>query len=164
MTKEQEIQKNMHDLKISRAEAEELYAYDHEEIENAEAEALNNKAKQIKHYEKSGQPRKKADRPRKVDTEKKEILELLQKAIVEKTQIVAVLNEQKFSFNWNGNSYTVMLTKHRPPKAQSMEHTAWSTKCLGRSVLVLFKHEHAPICQVVILYKNFRPKLWNFTC
>ena len=99
MTKEQEIQKNMLDLKISRAEAEELYAYDHEEIENAEADALTAKAKQIKRYEQSMTPRKKTE-----------------KAIEQKAEITAVLNEQKFSFTYGGNNYTVMLTKHRPPK------------------------------------------------
>jgi len=116
MTKEQEIQKNMLDLKISRAEAEELYAYDHEEIENAEADALTAKAKQIKRYEQSMTPRKKAEKVRKVDTEKKDLLDLLQKAIEQKAEITAVLNEQKFSFTYGGNNYTVMLTKHRPSK------------------------------------------------
>lgn len=116
MTKEQEIQKNMLDLKISRAEAEELYAYDHEEIENAEAEQMTAKAKKLKRYEQSMTPRKKTEKVRKVDTEKKDLLDLLQKAIEQKAQITSILNEQKFSFTYGGNNYTVMLTKHRPPK------------------------------------------------
>ena len=125
MTKEQEIQKNMLDLEITRAEAEELYLYDHEEIENTEADALTAKAKQIKRYEQSMTPRKKTEKVRKVDTEKKDLLDLLKKAIEQKAEITSVLNEQKFSFTYGENNYTVMLTKHRPPKKQAvLEHRA----------------------------------------
>lgn len=68
---------------------------------------------QKRRYVKSDKPRKKAERVRKVDEEKKVILDKLMSVIdVEKT----VKNEAEFSFNLNGTDYTVKLIKHRPPK------------------------------------------------
>lgn len=69
---------------------------------------------QKRRYVKSDKPRKKAERVRKVDEEKKVILEKLMSVIdVEKT----VKNEAEFSFNLNGTDYTVKLIKHRPKKS-----------------------------------------------
>lgn len=69
---------------------------------------------QKRRYVKSDKPRKKAERVRKVDEEKKVILEKLMSVIdVEKT----VKNEAEFSFNLNGTDYTVKLVKHRPKKS-----------------------------------------------
>ena len=57
--------------------------------------------------------KRQAERVRKVDEEKKVILEKLMSVIdVEKT----VKNEAEFSFNLNGTDYTVKLVKHRPKK------------------------------------------------
>ena len=68
---------------------------------------------QKRRYVKSDKPRKKVERVRKVDEEKKVILEKLMGVIdVEKT----VKNEAEFSFNLNGTDYTVKLVKHRPKK------------------------------------------------
>ena len=68
---------------------------------------------QKRRYVKSDKPRKKAERVRKVDEEKKVILDKLMSVIdVEKT----VKNEAEFSFNLNGTDYTVKLIKHRLPK------------------------------------------------
>lgn len=70
--------------------------------------------KEKRRYEKSDKPRKKTERVRKVDEEKKEILNSLMSVInAEKT----VKNEAEFSFNLNGNDYTVKLVKHRKPKS-----------------------------------------------
>lgn len=70
--------------------------------------------KEKRRYEKSDKPRKKTERIRKVDEEKKEILNSLMSVInAEKT----VKNEAEFSFNLNGNDYTVKLVKHRKPKS-----------------------------------------------
>ena len=74
MTKEQEITKNMEILKISRKEAEELYRSDHEEIDTPEQIEYTAKAKKIKRYEKSNTPRKKTSKERKIDEEKKRLL------------------------------------------------------------------------------------------
>ena len=69
---------------------------------------------QKRRYVKSDKPRKEAERVRKVDEEKKVILEKLMSVIdVEK----AVKNEAEFSFNLNGTDYTVKLVKHRPKKS-----------------------------------------------
>ena len=69
---------------------------------------------QKRRYVKSDKPRKKAERVRKVDEEKKVILEKLMSVIdVEKI----VKNEAEFSFNLNGTDYTVKLVKHRPKKS-----------------------------------------------
>lgn len=116
MTKEQEIQKNMLDLGITREEAEELYLYDHEEIENAEAEALTTKAKQIKRYEQSMTPRKKTEKIRKVNEQKKLLLEMLINGIKDNVSITDVHNEADFSFDYGAYNYTVKLVEHRPKK------------------------------------------------
>ena len=52
--KEQEIRKNMEVLAISREEAEELYAFDHDETDNEEADALTTKAEQVTKEKKKG--------------------------------------------------------------------------------------------------------------
>lgn len=117
MTKEKEILKLMETLKIDRAEAEELWKFDNDLVENEEVEELTKKAKNIRRYEKSDKPRKKTTRERKVDEEKKRLL-LDTKTLIEGLggEVVAIKNEAEFSFNFNGNSYTFKLIKHRPPK------------------------------------------------
>lgn len=117
MTKEQEIAKNMKILKISRKEAEELYRSDHEEIDTPEQIEYTAKAKAVKHREKSDAPRKKSSRERKVDEEKKKLLNDYRVV----TQgiggvITSIKNEAEFSFILNENSYTVKIIKHRPVK------------------------------------------------
>lgn len=67
-----------------------------------------------RHYVKSGNPRKKADRIRKVDKEKKNILEKL--ASVIDAEDKTIKTETEFSFSMNGNEYTVKLIKHRKKK------------------------------------------------
>lgn len=115
-TKEQEILNNMKKLHINRKEAEELYLIDHEDIVIPEVAEMERKAKQIKRYEKSDKKRKPTSRERKVDLEKKELLQILTDAIGQKHNIVNIKNEAEFSFTLNNNSYTVKLIKHRPPK------------------------------------------------
>ena len=117
MTKEQEITKNMEILKISRKEAEELYRSDHEEIDTPEQIEYTAKAKKIKRYEKSNTPRKKTSKERKIDEEKKRLLNDY-RVITEGlgAVITSIKNEAEFSFIFNENSYTVKLIKHRPVK------------------------------------------------
>ena len=117
MTKEQEILKNMEILKISRKEAEELYRSDHEEIDTPEQIEYTAKAKKIKRYEKSNTPRKKTSKERKIDEEKKRLLNDY-RVITEGlgAVITSIKNEAEFSFIFNENSYTVKLIKHRPVK------------------------------------------------
>ena len=102
-------------LKISRKEAEELYRSDHEEIDTPEQIEYTAKAKAVKHREQSDAPRKKSSRERKVDEEKKKLLNDYRVV----TQgvggvITSIKNEAEFSFLLNENSYTVKIIKHRP--------------------------------------------------
>lgn len=70
-----------------------------------------------KRYEHEEKPRKKAEKVRKVDEEKKEILSGLQVYIEGKgAENITVKTETEVSFTLNGNAYTLKLTKHRPPK------------------------------------------------
>ena len=74
-------------------------------------------SRKITRYEKSDTPRKKGSRERKVDEEKKMILNLLEQAIHNHADNTPTIkNEAEFSFFWNDNSYTVKLIKHRRPK------------------------------------------------
>lgn len=72
-------------------------------------------AKEITRYEKSDTPRK--ARERKVDPDKKYLLDLLIKGFTsEHPRMIQVKNEAEFSFNYNENAYTVKLIKHRKEK------------------------------------------------
>jgi len=75
-------------------------------------------AKEMKRYEKSDAPRKKAVKERKVDADKKYLLGRLYHRLDVETEAhdFKVTNETEFSFWFNGNSYTVKLIKHRAPK------------------------------------------------
>lgn len=118
MTKEQEILNYMKKLDISREEAEQLWEDDHEGYESPEMVEMEKKAKQLKRYEKSGVAKKRTPKERKVDEEKKHLLDCYRVLTegLEGTAITAIKNEAEFSFTLNGNSYTVKLIKHRAPK------------------------------------------------
>ena len=111
-----EIEKNMKALEISRDEAIEMWLDDNDYIENEEAEALTEKAKVIKRYETSDKPRKKVTKERKVDEEKKHLINILVTALSDEVRNISVKNEAEISFLCNENSYTIKLVKHRPPK------------------------------------------------
>ena len=55
-------------------------------------------------------------RERKVDNEKLTLLKMLASGLTDSNIEVAFENEVKLHFNYNGSSYSVTLTKHRPPK------------------------------------------------
>ena len=55
-------------------------------------------------------------RERKVDNEKLALLEMLASGLTDSNIEVTFENEVKLHFNYNGSSYSVTLTKHRPPK------------------------------------------------
>lgn len=108
MTKENLIEKIMKECEkegepVTREEAEEM----------AEMEI---KANADRHYEKSDKPRKAVKRERKVDEEKKYLLNLLINAINTETCIKNVKTETEFSFEFGENEYSVKLVKHRPKK------------------------------------------------
>ena len=113
---ESDIKDIMETEKMDRETAVRCYFEDMGLIDAGEKATITEIAStpQKRQYVKSDKPRKKAERVRKVDEEKKVILEKLMGVIdVEKT----VKNEAEFSFNLNGIDYTVKLVKHRPKKS-----------------------------------------------
>lgn len=113
---ESDIKNIMETEKMDRETAVRCYFEDMGLIDAGEKATITEvaSAPQKRRYVKSDKPRKKAERVRKVDEEKKVILEKLMSVIdVEKT----VKNEAEFSFNLNGTDYTVKLVKHRPKKS-----------------------------------------------
>lgn len=114
---DKDIEKLKISLDLSTAEAIEVWLDDHDYTANEEAEAMTKKAKANRRYEKSDAPRKKVVRERKVDAEKGGLLTAIKTAVESFGGAVSsVKNEAEFSFTFNGNSYTVKLVKHRPPK------------------------------------------------
>lgn len=98
------IQEIMKDLECSRKEAEEV----------AEMEI---KAKGLKRYEQAEKPRKKVERERKVDQDKKEILDELVACINKNIgQVLEVKTETEIKMVYNDTEYTVKLIKHRQKK------------------------------------------------
>ena len=118
MTKEQEITRNMELLEISREEAEQLWEDDHSDETLPEVAEMEKKASKMHRYEQSDKPRKKAEKVRKVDEEKGHLLGCI-KTLLEGlgADVTVTKTETEIAFGYGGNSYTVKLTKHRPPKA-----------------------------------------------
>ena len=109
-----ELEKLEKKLGISQDEAIQCWLEDHDYTESEETAELTAKAKQnIKRYEKSDKKRKSPTRERKVDEDKKYLLNLLINAVNNENCIDSVKNEAEFSFIFGDNSYTVKLIKHR---------------------------------------------------
>ena len=95
------------------------------EVTKEEAEEMAEmelRDKENRRYEQGEKPRKKADKVRKVDNEKKEILSAI-KVLIEGMQLnrgqcedTTLKAETELSFTLYGNSYTLKLIKHRPTK------------------------------------------------
>ncbi len=117
MTKEQEILKNMKALGISREEAEQLWEDDHSDEVLPEVAEMERKAKKVKRYEKSDAPRKPSSRERKVDPTKKHLINCI-RVLLEglNAEVTPLTNETDLHFTYQGERYSVKLTKHRPPK------------------------------------------------
>lgn len=112
-----EIEKNMKALEISKEEAIEMWLFDNDYEDNEEVDEMTVKAKAVKRYEKGDTPRKTSKKERKVDEEKKRLLNFCRIPIEGAGGIVTnVKNEAEFSFTFGNNCYTVKLVKHRPPK------------------------------------------------
>ena len=75
------------------------------------------KAKGLKRYEQSEKPRKKVERERKVDQDKKEIIDELVACINRNIgKVLEVKTETEIKMVYNDTEYTVKLIKHRPKK------------------------------------------------
>lgn len=111
-----EIQHNMKALGISEEEAVSMWLDDNDYTENEVVEELTKKAKAVKRYEQADKPRKKTVKERKVDEEKKHLINILVTSLNGEVSNISVKNEAEISFICNENSYTIKLVKHRPPK------------------------------------------------
>lgn len=127
MTKEQQIEKYMKSLEISREEAEQLWEDDQADYIGEQGEEMTAKAKEIRRYEQSAEKKERKPREKKIDREKVEILDWIEGALVGRHSIieeedwdfskVARPNPQKeITFQIGENEYSLTLTKHRPPK------------------------------------------------
>ena len=115
--KEKEIRKYMERLGISYEEAEQLWEDDQEDYIGEAGEEMTAKAKELKRYEKGDvSKRKKSTRERKVDTVKKYLLELCEDGLDGFVENVEYQNEVSISFDYEGEHYSLKLTRHRPPK------------------------------------------------
>lgn len=115
---ESDIKDIMETEKMDRETAVRCYFEDMGLIDAGEKATITEIAStpQKRRYVKSDKPRKKAERVRKVDEEKKVILNKLM-SVIDAEKIVK--NEAEFSFNLNGTDYTVKLVKHRPKKGEN---------------------------------------------
>lgn len=112
-----EIAENMKALGISEQEAVDMWLFDNDYEDNEEVDEMTVKAKAVKRYEKRDAPRKTVKKERKVDEEKKELLNLCRIPIEGAGgNVTNIKNEAEFSFTFGNNSYTIKLVKHRPPK------------------------------------------------
>lgn len=86
-----------------------------EEAEEMARMELGEKAN--RRYEQTAPTKAKTKKARKVDTEKKHILDCI-RVLIEgmKAKSVVMKTETELSFEYGGNAYTLKLTKHRPPK------------------------------------------------
>lgn len=116
MTKEQQIEKFMKSLDLTREQAIELLEDDENDFIGEQGEEMTRKAKEIKRYEKAEKPRVKAQKERKIDYEKQFLLNLVDKGLGKSVTDKQRKTETEISFTYGGNAYTVKLIKHRPPK------------------------------------------------
>ena len=125
MTREEEITKNMRLLKISRAEAEQLYIDDHTDAILPEVAEMEKKAKQCgRRYEGDTTARKKRNKTPVLDGEKVDIIQsiagnLSQLKFSDEREItnITIINAQKeITFNISDREYSVSLIKHRVKK------------------------------------------------
>lgn len=117
--KENIILNYMKSLDIDRAEAEQMFEDDYSDTILPEVAELTKKAKQnIKNYTEGDKTHNKGkNRVRVVDNEKLQLLQIMGTALTSngclKTEIEKEVN---LHFTFNGNAYSIKLTKHRPPK------------------------------------------------
>lgn len=122
MTKEQEIQKHMQVLGLTREQAEQLWEDDNSDFVSEEMAEMERKAKANRRYAQSGKPRAKAKQEPKIDQEKANIIDFICGCMLNNTHImqlddIEVVNPQReITFRVGENEYSLVLTKHRPKK------------------------------------------------
>ena len=93
---------------------------DGEPLTRAEAEEMAKMelgAKEIKRYEQAETKKERKPKERKVDKEKKNLLDCI-RGLIEGLGAVSIetKTETEINFTFNGNPYSIKLTKHRPKK------------------------------------------------
>lgn len=122
--KDAEIKKNMEILGISREEAEEMWAFDHDEIDCEEVDAIEDKIKETQKNDKkkTGSPLDKVRNmkaKKKADAEKHGIIQAVFDFLCSMGDAGSIVSPQemsttKMSFKGvNGGYYTVTITKHK---------------------------------------------------
>jgi len=116
---DEDINRSMKVLGLSKDEAIELWLEDEGYLENETVEELTAKAKEnkIQKGAKSDKPRKKTVRERKPDLEKENLVKILAEALENEGISVEIVNKSKIlQFNVGENRYKLDLIKQRPPK------------------------------------------------
>jgi len=115
---DERIDKYVEKMEISIEEACIMILEEDGKVEEREEVKKATSVKEEKrHYEKSGKPRKKAEKVRKVDETKKFFLDEVSALVEDLGAVVtARKTETETTFTYNGETYTFKLTKHRPPK------------------------------------------------
>lgn len=124
MSKEEQIQKYMVSLGLSREDAEQLWEDDQADFIGEEGEEMTQKAKQIRRYEQSEKPREKTQRKQKIDEEKVAILSWILDGLMNRHRLIEeddwdfeevnLVNPQKeITFKVGENEYSISLIKHR---------------------------------------------------
>ena len=120
MNKKDLANKYMKKLNISFEEAMQLVEDDAEDFIGEEGEEMTAKAKEVTASDKTqsdAAKKKRKPRERKVDEEKGFILRDLAETVENiGVEFLSLKTETELSFIYNGNSYTLKLTKHRPKK------------------------------------------------
>jgi S-adenosylmethionine:diacylglycerol 3-amino-3-carboxypropyl transferase len=120
---EEKILKAMKSLDLTREEAIEMLmedeAVDKMSMKEVTNDLTDEQKKVIKDSTKTtSKKRGKVKRERKVDTEKKMLLEILADALLDEIEVKAEMeNEVALHFTYNESAYDLKLIKHRPPKA-----------------------------------------------
>lgn len=115
---EKRINSLMKSLKCTREEAISVILEDEEIDKGAKLNELTPEQKQNAKKATSTGTRKSTPikRERKVDENKKYLLNILMEAINNYAVIGSLKNETEFSFTWSAEEYTVKLIKHRSKK------------------------------------------------
>lgn len=117
---EKEILDNMKEFSISREDAVRMYFEDCGLVDAGKGTTitpLETEVKKKRRYEKSDKPRKPSTRERKIDHDKKVILEKVAAALESwGIENLEVKNEVEISFRKCGATYALKLIKHREGK------------------------------------------------
>lgn len=112
--KQKEIARLKTKYGLADAEALQMWEEDNDIVINDEIENLTAKAKEnVKRYEQGEKPRKKPNKERKIDLDKKKLLDIVAEVLEEVVEITARKTETEICFNFNNETYTLKLTKHR---------------------------------------------------